>query len=366
MDSVEVLPAVHAIESIERAQIDVQIATAKRYPRNLKEVKDGILSLATLDQETAAACFYNLPRGGKDIKGPSVRLAEIAISQYGNVRAQTRIIDVAAGGESPHVTVQSVCSDLEKNVAVSIEKRRRIVGKKSKGGQIDEDDINLAANACGAIAFRDAVFKVVPQVLIKPAFDAARKVAIGDAKTLAARRAACVESFGKMGVPAKRVLASVGRTSIDFVTLDDLETLVGVFTAIREGEVTIEAAFPEPAPVATAEAGSPPTDVAQTESGQGRLPRLSTGKSGGDPKPVATQAPEPKQEPKAQPEAKAETVYPEAAQEPENDGQEPKEAQPAEEERPEPGPAVHGGVTGATRPLGSAGTKKRTLANPGA
>jgi hypothetical protein len=238
------LAPINAIESVSRAEIDQQISTAKRYPRKLTEVKQEMVEMATLDEETAASCFYSLPRGGKNIQGPSIRLAEIALSCYGNIRAGTRIIETVVDGSSPYVAIQAVCHDLQKNIAVMIEKRRRIVGKKSKGGIIDEDDINLAANAGSAIAFRDAMFKVVPGILLRPVYEAAKKVAIGDAKTLSDRRIRAIEAFQKMGVSADRVLASIGHSKVDEVTLEDLENLIGTFTAIKEGSTTIENAFP--------------------------------------------------------------------------------------------------------------------------
>lgn len=240
----QVLPPIQdAITSLTRAEIDSQIATAKQYPRVLSKVKRDMLEFASLDQETAEACFYSLPRGGKTIQGPSVRLAEIAVSCYGNLRAGVRIIDAVSTGDSPHVVLQAVCHDLEKNVAVQIEKRRRIVGKKSKGGQIDEDDINLAANAGSAIAFRDAVFKVIPGALIKPVYEHAKQVAIGDAKTLVERRERAVASFGKMGVPPAKVCAHLGKKTVEDISLEDLETLFGLHTAIKDGHTTIDEAF---------------------------------------------------------------------------------------------------------------------------
>jgi len=237
-----------AIEQVTRAEVDTQISTAKKYPRTLSKVKADMLSFATLDQETAENCFYTLPRGGKSIQGPSVRLAEIAVSCYGNLRAGSRIIDTVSTGDSPHVVIQAVCHDLEKNVAVTVEKRRRIVGKKSKGGAIDEDDINLAANAGAAIAFRDAVFKVVPGALIKPIFEQAKQVAIGDAKTLAERRQRAVESFAKMGVQKDKILTLLGKRSVDDIDLADLETLFGLHTAIKDGQTTIDEAFAKETP----------------------------------------------------------------------------------------------------------------------
>jgi len=233
-----------ALDTISRAEFDVQITTAKKYPRQLASVKAGMLSFATLDEETAASCFYTLPRGDKSIQGPSVRLAEIAVSCYGNLRAGSRVIATVTTGDTPHVIVQSVCHDLERNVAISIEKRRRIVGKKKNQGKIDEDDINLACNACAAIAFRDAVFKVIPGALIKPVFEQAKQVAIGDATTLSTKRLNAIDRFGKMGVSKERILGLLSKKTVDEVDVADLETLIGLYTAIKDGQTTIDDAFP--------------------------------------------------------------------------------------------------------------------------
>lgn len=234
----------NAIESISRAEIDVAIATARRFPRQLSTVKKNMLSFATLDQETAESCFYTLPpRGGKNIQGPSVRLAEIAVSSYGNLRAGSRIIETVTTGDNPHVVIQAVAMDLENNISITIEKRRRITKKKSKD-HIDEDDINLASNAGSAIAFRDAVFKIVPLALIKPVYEQAKKVAIGDAKTLGDRRARCVEAFAKMGIDKERLLARIARKSVEDISLEDVETLLGLHNAVKDGEVPLDDAFP--------------------------------------------------------------------------------------------------------------------------
>ncbi len=78
--------------SIAMAEVDQQITTAHAYPRSVDQAVKNILTLATLDAETAAECVYALPRGGKPIKGPSIRLAEIIQSQWGNNRVGTRVV----------------------------------------------------------------------------------------------------------------------------------------------------------------------------------------------------------------------------------------------------------------------------------
>ena len=46
--------------TIARAEIDMQIATAHRYPRSVKRAIDNILSLATLDEQTALSVYNGL------------------------------------------------------------------------------------------------------------------------------------------------------------------------------------------------------------------------------------------------------------------------------------------------------------------
>jgi len=296
----EVIPA-GAIAQIEQAQIDTQIATARRYPRNIAKVKAQMLAIATLDEETAAACSYAIPRAGKVITGPSVRLAEIALSAFSNVRAATRILSVHTG-ENPHAVVQAVCHDLENNVVFAVEKRRRITPKKDhKTGThkpVDDDDIQLAVNAGSAIAFRDAVFKVVPGALVKPVMEAARKVAVGDAKSFTVNRDKILARLRQMGVQDERIFAVIGVTKADVITGDQLETLIGLGTAIKDGTLTIEEAFPPVAREVKAPVFKPKTPAA-------------TPQDDGD---VAPVAPEATTEPAPAPVAEAEVVpMPQAA-----------------------------------------------------
>jgi len=242
LTNLEVIPA-SALESMERAQVDVQISTAHRFPRpDLSVIKKKMISFATLDEDTAMGCFYVLKRKGRDgekkIEGPSARLAEIACACYGNLRAASRII----GNDGKMITSQAVCHDLENNVCMSIEVKRRITDK--LGHTFSEDMQVVTGNAACSIALRNAVFKVIPLALIRPVYDAARATAIGDVKTLASRRDKALETFAKMGVPKERVLAVLEKSTVEDIDLAGLETLIGIHTAIKDGDSTVDEAFP--------------------------------------------------------------------------------------------------------------------------
>ena len=235
--SLEALP--HALELMTRAEIDMQVATAKRHPRPaLSVIIQQMKSYALLDEETAMSCFYTLKRDGKAIRGPSVRLAEIAVLCFGNIRAGSRVI----ANDGRKITSQGMCHDLQNNTMISMEVQRRIVDRK---GRTYSDDMQIVTgNAANAIAFRNAAFKIVPGALVKVVYDAAREAAVGNITTLSEKREKIFARFAQMGVERDRVLAAVDKPTIEDVDLATLEILIGIGTAIKDGDTTLDEAFP--------------------------------------------------------------------------------------------------------------------------
>ncbi len=263
----------NALATIARADIDVQIATAKQYPRSVAHFKKTALMMATLDEETSASCFYTLKRRGKDgdgdkeIQGGSIRLAEIIGAAWTNLRYGARVV----GQDARFVTSQGACHDLETNVAISVEVQRRITYKPKPGQKIgdtfSDDMIVVTANAACSLALRNAILRVVPKAYWGPVLDAAKKVAIGDARTLVRRRQDAIDYWcGKAGVEKERVLATLGRSNIEDITLEDLETLLGFRTAIKDGDSTLDECFP---PIAKAAASK----AEEKLKGNGTVPR---------------------------------------------------------------------------------------------
>lgn len=237
------------IEALTRGEIDTQVATARRYPRQLRTFTSRVLDMATLDQDTAESCLYALPRDGKTIEGPSIRFAELVAAAWQNVRVEGRQV----GDDGKFVTARGTCLDLENNVAIAVEVQRRVTGK--NGRRYNDDMIGVTSNAAISIALRNAVLKVVPKVYWQPAYLAARTVAIGKADTLVARRGQMLAYFVKLGATNDKVFALLGVTSVEEIRLDHLVTLKGLATAIKDGETTVDDAF---APAAAAAA---PTEV---------------------------------------------------------------------------------------------------------
>jgi len=236
-DDIQILDPGGALEAVQRAEVDIQIATAKRFPRSVRAFLDEAVEMATLDEETAASMFYVLPRGGKQIEGPSVRLAEVVASCWRNIRVDSNI---EAIGDT-HITAVGAAFDLERNVAARIRVKRRITDKRGK--RYNDDMIGTTCNAATSIALREAVFKVVPRAFVKSIYDAAKAASVGKEKTMEQRRKGAFDWFQQQGIKPKVVLDYLGRKGPEDVTLDDLILLRGVRTAIMDGETTAERAF---------------------------------------------------------------------------------------------------------------------------
>ena len=222
---------------LNKSEIDMQVATAHKYPRSIKKFRDECLQMVTLNESVAESCIYALPRGGKTIEGPSARFAEVIASGWGNCRAGARVVNES--GE--FITAQGVFHDLERNVAITYEVQRRITD--SKGKRYNADMIGVTGNAASSIALRNAILKGVPKAFWDDMYQAARKTVMGDVKTLANRRADAIKAFVAFGITQQQIIDKLEVAGVEDIGLEHLVVLRGLLTAIREGDTTPEQAF---------------------------------------------------------------------------------------------------------------------------
>jgi len=224
---------------LSRAEVDQKIATARAYPRQVTKAIQNIMTLATLDEETAEECSYALPRGKKPIVGPSARFAEIVYQNWGNCIVGARVVHVDR--VEKYVEAEGIYHDLETNASKTARVRRRIVD--SQGRLYSDDMIIVTGNAACSIASRNAILSGVPKAVWRKAYDAAEKVVKGDVKTLAERRENIFKAFAAFGVKPEQIFASLGIAGEDDITLEHIPTLTGMRSALKSGEATVEEMF---------------------------------------------------------------------------------------------------------------------------
>ncbi len=226
------------LDAVERANVDSQVATAKQYPRNVTRSINNSIAMATMDVDTAQSCGYALTRGSKPITGPSVHLAKLIVSNWGNIRTETKVVQVT----DKQVISRGTCWDLENNVASAFEVRRSIVGK---GGQRYSDDmITVTGNAANAIAYRNAVFAVIPKAVTDKVYQAAQHCITGDLSDndkLIATRKKCIDYFkDEYGITEEEVVMICGKQTVNQIKAEQIVLLRGVQQSLVDGDTTVE------------------------------------------------------------------------------------------------------------------------------
>lgn len=229
---------VASLDRAERANIDIQVSTAKQYPRSISRCANNAVAIATMDKDTAQSCGYALPRGGKPITGPSVHLAKIIAQQYGNLRAEAKVVEIT----DKHVVSRGTAWDLENNYAVSFEVRRSIVGK--NGNRFSDDMITVTGNAANSIAYRNAIFGIVPKSITDKAYKAAQHLITGDLsdeEKLIKRRDGAIKHFiDTYGITEEEVIKLCGKHTVNQIQADEIALLLGFAQSLKDGDTTVE------------------------------------------------------------------------------------------------------------------------------
>lgn len=232
---------IEVFESQERASIDVQVSTAKKYPRNLLRVKNNSVSIACMSKETAESCRYAKPTAGKTVSGASVHLARIIVQQYGNIRVQQRIKQIT----DKTIIAEAVAFDMETNYAVCVEARRSIIDR--NGQKYKESVIETNAMAILAIAERNAILKVIPKSIIDEVYNEAFKFANGDlsdnAKLITVRNKYFDQFKNEYGASEEEVVACLGLKTKESVTKENIADLKGYYQALKDKEISVEELF---------------------------------------------------------------------------------------------------------------------------
>jgi hypothetical protein len=226
------------VDAIERANIDSQISTAKQYPRDIRRSIDNSIVMATMNEETAQSCGYALPRGEKIITGPSVHLAKIMVSNWGNIRTEAKVVQIT----DKHVISRGTCWDLENNVASAFEVRRNIID--SKGRRFSDDMITVTGNAANSIAYRNSVFAVIPQAITNRVYEAAQRLITGDlsdADKILKKRTLIINSFKNVyAITEEEVLKLCGRQTVNQININEISTLIGILQSLKDGDTSVD------------------------------------------------------------------------------------------------------------------------------
>lgn len=228
--------------ALAKGEFEVMVDNAHKYPRNINQFMNAAISLATYDEEIAASCIFSLPRKMKNektgkyeqtyIKGKSIRLAEIILSVYKNIKVEVRNGAITAKSASAIATI----IDLENNTVTSDCGEANIHGSHN-------DATKLATAAARSIALRNAIFRLIPGAFSEVIYKKAVECAVGNQKTFPERRRSVFERITKLGIPLDKILNYYKKDTVEDFTPDLIEEIIGIGSSIKQGDIKIDQAF---------------------------------------------------------------------------------------------------------------------------
>lgn len=215
----------------EIAEVQAAMVIAKRFPRNQIEATDRILQACTRTT-LAEGALYSYSRGGQEITGPSIRLAEVAAQAWGNVSFGIRELEQRNGAS----TVEAFAWDMETNTrqvkVFQVEHKRH-----TKNGAYKLEDprdiYEMVANQ-GARRLRACILGVVPGDVIEAAVKQCEQTLHASADTSPAALKKLLAAFAPFGVTKEHIEARI-QCRMEAIRPAQIVQLKKVYASLRDG-----------------------------------------------------------------------------------------------------------------------------------
>lgn len=245
-------PAAVAAAEAAKARIQSAYQMAIYRPRNSDDSRDRILH-ACKRPMFAEKVEFSKPVGGKQIKGPSIRFAELALREWGNILSDVQILYEDDFVRRSRVMVV----DLETNASFSkeiqinktVERKnkadREVLGERTNTqGQVvfivkaTEDELQNKENAAISKAVRNEGLRVIPTDIVDEALATAKAtLADRDKADPDQAKKKILDSFSEIGVKPKDLQKYLGHPT-DALSPKELTDLRGIYRAIKDGEAS--------------------------------------------------------------------------------------------------------------------------------
>ena len=225
---------VKAVSQREIAEVQAAMLVAQRFPRDEVAARERIL-IACQRPGLAEGAIYTYARGGTNVTGPSIRLAEAIAQAWGNLDFGIRELDQHPG-ES---TMQAYAWDMERNVrqvrAFKV-KHTRHTKKGSYALEDPRDIYEMTANQ-GARRMRACILGLIPGDIIEAAVDECEKTLTAKADISPEGLKKMLGAFEKYGVTKEQIEARLQR-KLDAITPAQMVGLLKIFTSLKDGMST--------------------------------------------------------------------------------------------------------------------------------
>ena len=244
----------------EVATIQGQIMLAKMFPRNMAEVWKKV-EAACSRKKLAENALYQYSRGGTDITGPSIRLAEALINAYGNAKSGFEVID----SNPEYSRVRAYAYDMETNTlqerTFDVEHIRQTKTGRTK--LTDPRDIYETVANNASRRERACILALIPGDLQDYAVNLCKTTLEKAVDITPDKIEGLCRGLAKFGVSKTMIEARIQR-HIDAITAQQYVWLCSVGTSLKEGVAKVDDFFDKNAkPIGQAEVQASPAKTAE-------------------------------------------------------------------------------------------------------
>jgi hypothetical protein len=229
-------------QMVSRQTQEVQgaIFMAKQFPRD-EYAAIGRIERMCERSSLAEQATYSYPRGGKQVTGPSIRLAEAIAQAWGNIDCGVIELENKNGASE----LMAYAWDLETNTRVTKMFKVKHVRDTKKGSSAltDSRDIYAATANFGARRLRACILSVIPGDVVERAVEVCKETVTNKDKTPIADRIKKLEKAFKELKITKEQLEEYAQRNLNEFGKEEIFTLQGVYKAIRDGQAKADDYF---------------------------------------------------------------------------------------------------------------------------
>lgn len=220
-----------ATQAASVAEVQAAMVIAQRFPRSPQAAWSRI-EQACQRPSLAEQAVYAYSRGGSEVTGPSIRLAEALAQAWGNIQFGVRELDQREG-ES---TVEAFAWDLETNTKRSIvfQVGHERHTKRGVTKLTDPRDIYETVANQGARRLRACILAVIPGDVTDGAVRECNKTLHARVEVTDERRKAMLDTFAGYGVKKEHIEKRIQRT-LDSIAPAQFLALGRIANSLRDG-----------------------------------------------------------------------------------------------------------------------------------
>lgn len=235
-------------------EIRASLTVAKRFPRNEVNAKTKIDESCSR-YALAEIAIYSYPRGGQQVKGPSINLAKMLARNWGNIQCGVREIE----STNDYTIVEAYAWDMETNYRPSRIFKVKHERSTKRGNQVltDSRDIyELVANM-GARRLRACILDLIPPEIVDNAVELCEKtLKNGDGTPIADRIVKLLKAFAELGVNREMIEIKLMH-KVEVMDAQEFMEMQKIYMSIKDGYATRDKYFNLP----TTESNNAATDL---------------------------------------------------------------------------------------------------------